>query len=167
MRVVGRAFDRLEKVLKWICGALLVAFTLLTLVQVVMRYVFKMPLSWSEQLARYLFIWMLMLYMPVIMRHGNNLGFDLIISRMSKEAQNIFWIVCESLIGAFAALYCTYSIQLCIKFSRKKLVGLGIKANWVYSAQIVGAFLLFLFSTELVINRIIATKRKKEEGNKA
>lgn len=165
MRVVGKAFDALEKFLKGICGLLLVAFTLLTLVQVVMRYVFKMPLSWSEQLARYMFIWMLMLYMPVIMRHGNNLGFDLIISRMSEGAQNIFWIVCEALIGAFAALYCTYSIQLCIKFSRKKLVGLGIKANWVYSAQIVGAFLLFLFSMELVINRIIDTKRKKEEGN--
>ncbi len=166
MKAVGKAFDKLEAFLKAICGALLVAFTLLTLVQVVMRYVFKMPLSWSEQLARYLFIWMLMLYMPVIMRHGNNLGFDLIISRMSKKAQNIFWIVCESLIGAFAALYCMYSVQLCIKFSRKKLVGLGIKANWVYSAQIVGAFLLFLFSAELVINRILATKRNKKEENK-
>ena len=67
------------------------------------------------------------------------------------------------LIAAFAALYCTYSVQLCIKFSRKTLVGLGIKANWVYSAQIVGAALLFLFSLELVINRILKTMGKGDE----
>lgn len=163
MKIIGKAFDSLEKVLKIICGVLLVGFVALTLIQVVMRYVFGNPLSWSEQLARYMFIWMLMLYMPVIMRHGNNLGFDLIINRLSKKAQNVFWIICEMLIAAFAALYCTYSVQLCIKFSRKTLVGLGIKANWVYSAQIVGAALLFLFSLELVINRILKIMGKGDE----
>ena len=164
MKTVGKAFDAVEKVLCALSGTLLVAFTLLTLVQVVMRYVFEMPLSWSEQLARYLFIWMLMLYMPVLMRRGNNLGFDLIISHFSEKAQDIFWLVCETLIAGFAGLYCYYSIQLCIKFSKKVLVGLGIKANWVYSAQIIGAGLLCLFCIELIINRIIAmTKQKKEE----
>ena len=163
MKIIGKAFDSLEKALKIICGVLLVGFVALTLIQVVMRYVFGNPLSWSEQLARYMFIWMLMLYMPVIMRHGNNLGFDLIINRLSKKVQNVFWIICEMLIAAFAALYCTYSVQLCIKFSRKTLVGLGIKANWVYSAQIVGAALLFLFSLELVINRILKTMGKGDE----
>ena len=164
MKTVGKVFDAVEKVLSAISGTLLVTFTLLTLVQVVMRYVFEMPLSWSEQLSRYLFIWMIMLYMPVIMRHGNNLGFDLIINKLPQKAQDIFWLICETLIGIFAGLYCYYSIQLCIKFSKKVLVGLGIKANWVYSAQIIGAGLLCLFCIELIINRIIAmTKQKKEE----
>ena len=163
MKTVGKAFDAVEKVLCALSGTLLVAFTLLTLVQVVMRYVFEMPLSWSEQLARYLFIWMLMLYMPVLMRRGNNLGFDLIISHFSEKAQDIFWLVCEALIAGFAGLYCYYSIQLCIKFSKKVLVGLGIKANWVYSAQIVGAGILCLFCIELLINRIIEMKNQKKE----
>ena len=57
MKTVGKAFDRLEAVLKVISGVLLVGFVILTLVQVIMRYVFKNPLSWSEQLARYMFIW--------------------------------------------------------------------------------------------------------------
>jgi len=163
VKTVGKAFDAVEKVLCALSGTLLAIFTLLTLVQVITRYCFNMPLSWSEQLARYLFIWMLMLYMPVLMRRGNNLGFDLIISHFSKKAQDIFWLVCEALIAGFAGLYCYYSIQLCIKFSKKVLVGLGIKANWVYSAQIVGAGLLCLFCIELIINRIIAMKNEKKE----
>lgn len=165
--MIGKAFDKLERVLSALSGALLVAFTLLTLIQVVMRYVAKSPLSWSEQLARYLFIWMLMLYMPVIMRHGGNLGFDLIVNRLPKKAAEIFWLICEFLIACFAALYCYYSVRLCIKFAKKTLVGLGIKANWVYSAQVVGAGLLCLFVLELLINRAIALfGRGKEDTEK-
>ena len=99
MKTVGKVFDWVELALKWISGLLLVAFTLLTLAQVISRYIFSMPLSWSEQLARYMFIWMLMLFMPVIMRHGNNLGFDLIINKLPKTAQDVFWIICESMIA--------------------------------------------------------------------
>ena len=163
MKTVGKVFDAVEKVLCALSGALLVSFTLLTLVQVITRYLFNMPLSWSEQLARYLFIWMLMLYMPVIMRHGNNLGFDLIINKLPQKAQDIFWLICEALIAGFAGLYCYYSVQLCIKFSKKILVGLGIKANWVYSAQIVGAGILCLFCIELFIKRVIELKNGKKE----
>ena len=164
MKTVGKVFDKVELVLKWISGILLVAFTLLTLVQVVSRYIFEMPLSWSEQLARYMFIWMLMLYMPVIMRHGNNLGFDLIVNRLPKKAQDVFWVLCEFLIAGFAALYCTYSIQLCQKFAKKTLVGLGIKAPWVYSSQIVGAAILCLFSVEVAVNRILRMRQEDKEG---
>ena len=57
------------KVLKWldeyaeisICVALLSAMTLILAVQVFMRYVMGASLSWSEELARYLFIWLIYL----------------------------------------------------------------------------------------------------------
>ena len=45
MKTVGKVFDRVELALKWISGLLLVAFTLLTLAQVISRYIFAMPLS--------------------------------------------------------------------------------------------------------------------------
>lgn len=160
MKTVEKIFDVFEKILSGMSGILLVLFTVLTLVQVIARYVFSYPLSWSEQLARYLFIWMLMLYMPVIMRHSNNLGFDLLVNRLPKKGQDIFWIICEAMIGIFAGFYCYYSVQLCMKFSKKVLVGISIKAPWVYSAQIIGAFFLCIFSFELVIKRII----KMNEG---
>ena len=38
--------------------AITVVMTLLIFVQVIMRYVLQSSLSWSEELARYLFVWM-------------------------------------------------------------------------------------------------------------
>ena len=57
MKAIGKIFDVLEKILKNICGALVVGFTGITLVAVIARYVLNSPIWWSEQLCRYLFIW--------------------------------------------------------------------------------------------------------------
>ncbi|HRV99007.1 MAG TPA: TRAP transporter small permease, partial [Aminobacteriaceae bacterium] len=49
-----KAFDRVEEV--FLVGSL--AFNVvLIFIQVVMRYVFQNSLSWSEELARYIFLW--------------------------------------------------------------------------------------------------------------
>lgn len=164
MKTIKKCFDSIERGLKGASGLLLVAFTALTLVQVAARYLFHAPLSWSEQAARYLFVWMIMLYMPVIMRDGGNLGFDLAVKRLPEQVRDLLWLLCEILICGFATLYCLYSVQLCEKFAGKVMIGLNIKAPWVYSSQIVGAGLLCLFTLEMIVNHLLRLRKGKEAG---
>ena len=57
------------KVMKWfdeyaeisVCVVLMSTMTVLLAVQVFMRYVMGASLSWSEEIARYLFIWLIYL----------------------------------------------------------------------------------------------------------
>lgn len=162
MSTIKKCFDTVEWGLKGISGLLLVAFTVLTLVQVIARYVFQAPLSWSEQAARYLFVWMIMLYMPVIMRDGGNLGFDLVVKHLPKKVRNGLWLLCEVLICGFAGLYCLYSVQLCERFAGKIMIGLNIKAPWVYASQIAGAGILCLFTLEMIVNHLLRLHRGEE-----
>ena len=87
MKIIGKAFDALEKGIKVICGVLATGFTIMTLISVIARYVLNAPIWWSEQFCRYLFVWMLMLYAPIIVRHNKNLGFDLVVSKLPKIVQ--------------------------------------------------------------------------------
>ena len=164
MNTITKTFDGLERVIKAVCSVLVVGFTGMPLIQVIARYVLSAPIWWSEQFCRYLFIWMLMLYAPIIVRHNKNLGFDLVVAKMPKIVQEITWLISEALIGVFGACYCYYTLQLCEKFSHKIMEGIRIPAPVMYSAQAVCGALLAVFSLELVINHIIALKNNKKEG---
>lgn len=164
MKTIGKAFDALEKGIKGICGILAAGFTVMTLISVIARYILGAPIWWSEQFCRYLFIWMLMLYAPIIVRHNKNLGFDLVVAKLPQKAQDILWLVCEILTGFFGACYCIYTIQLCEKFATKLMDGIRIPAPYMYASQAVCGALLFAFSLEVVINHIIAMKNGNKEG---
>lgn len=160
MKIVSNVFDVLEKALKGICVFLTLDFTLITCASIIARYVFKAPFSWSEQTCRYLFIWSVMLYMPVIMRAKGNLGFDLLVNRLPRKAQDFISLFCMVLIDIFAVLYCKFSVQFVLKTMGKKLSGINAPYWSVYSAQIIGAGILALFTTELIIKDIIRLKNK-------
>lgn len=166
MKTVGKVFDGLEVFIKNICGVLVLGFTGITLVSVIARYVFSAPIWWSEQACRYLFIWMLMLYFPVIVRHEQNLGFDVIVKRLPKKFQDISWLICNVLICGFGVCYFIYTLDLCQKFSKahKIMDGIHLPATFMYSSQAVGAALLVLFSLEVIINLFTKIIHENKEG---
>ena len=58
MRIVKWLDDNLEEFFMII---LLITLTCVMMLQVVMRYVFKTPLSWAEEACRYCFVYSVML----------------------------------------------------------------------------------------------------------
>ena len=109
---------------------------------------------------------MLMLYAPLIVRKGKNLGFDLVVTKLPYMVQEILQLVCEILIGLFGALYCVYTIQLCEKFANKLMEGIRIPAPIMYASQAVCGALICIFSIEVIVNHIIALKNSKKEGGR-
>ena len=166
MKTIKKIFDAVENVIKAVCCILVCGFTVMTLISVIARYVLHAPIWWSEQFCRYLFIWMLMLYAPLIVRKGKNLGFDLVVTKLPYMVQEILQLICEILIGLFGALYCVYTIQLCEKFANKLMEGIRIPAPIMYASQAVCGALICIFSIEVIVNNIIALKNSKKEGGR-
>lgn len=52
---------KINRVEEWLSVAVLIAILILLSYQVIMRFVFHNTNSWSEELARYLFIWLVYL----------------------------------------------------------------------------------------------------------
>ena len=104
MKSIKKIFDAVENVIKAVCCSLVCGFTVMTLISVIARYVLHAPIWWSEQFCRYLFIWMLMMYAPLIVRKGKNLGFDLVVTKLPYMVQEILQLICEILIGLFGAV---------------------------------------------------------------
>ena len=80
LRVVERVID--AAAVAAFCGIFLCV-----LAQVVFRYAFNSPLTWSEELARYLFIWCAFLGWVVASRRHSHLAMTFVVERLPRVSQ--------------------------------------------------------------------------------
>jgi TRAP-type transport system small permease protein len=67
--------------------AVFVGIFLCVFAQVILRYVFNSPLTWSEELARYLFIWCAFLGWIIASRKSSHLAMTFVAERLPPRVQ--------------------------------------------------------------------------------
>lgn len=136
------------KVLKWldeyaeisICVALLSAMTLILAVQVFMRYVMGASLSWSEELARYLFIWLIYLGISFGARQMRHIKIDAAL-KLFPSGMRPGVVILGDILFLFFALYVVWTSWSVIE--RQLMLGqtspaIGVSMWIVYAAPFVG-----------------------------
>jgi C4-dicarboxylate transporter DctQ subunit len=107
--VTLRALDRAEEVLT---AALLAAMTLLTFLQVVLRYVFNTGLVWALEATVYLFGWLVLIGISNGVRTGSHLAVDVITKHLSLGGQKIVALAGAALSLLYVALMLAGSFTL-------------------------------------------------------
>jgi TRAP-type C4-dicarboxylate transport system permease small subunit len=77
----------IERLAAYPCIAATGAMTVVVLLGVMFRYVLQSPLSWSEEVARYLMIWAASLAISIGIMRREHLGITFLISRIPPRAQ--------------------------------------------------------------------------------
>ncbi len=82
-----------ERCIDW--AAIVVFTTIFACVfgQVVLRYAFNNPMTWSEELARYLFIWCAFLGWIIASRRGGHLAMSFVAERLPPRVQATLSVV--------------------------------------------------------------------------
>jgi TRAP-type C4-dicarboxylate transport system permease small subunit len=114
------------------------------LVQIISRYLFNAPLTWPEETARYLFIWVVFLGAAVAFKARAHLGMDFATSKLSLGIRHIVARVVEVLIFGFLLLilYITPEIVSVTKFQKSSV--LHIQMSWVYLSFPTASVLMML-----------------------
>jgi TRAP-type C4-dicarboxylate transport system permease small subunit len=136
------------KVLKWldenIESFILIVLSILTVVvvfiQVVMRYLLGSSLVWSEELARYVFIWMIYIGVSYGVKRQAHISVDAVALIFKRKGKLIFAICANLAFLAFAVLLCYYSFEVVAQVTRKS-PAMNIPMQLVYAAPMVGLFL--------------------------
>ena len=81
-------FTRLaERAIDVAAIAVFTGIFLCVFMQVILRYVFDSPMTWSEELARYLFIWCAFLGWVIASRRNGHLAMTFVVERLPLPAQ--------------------------------------------------------------------------------
>ena len=111
---INALIDKCEKVLDWITSGILTLLLLIVLAQILSRYVFNSSLPWTEEAARYLMIWGVMLGASLAYRHGYLISIETFVSRLPAAARKLIRAVNTLLSLAFTGILTVYGINLCL-----------------------------------------------------
>jgi TRAP-type C4-dicarboxylate transport system permease small subunit len=86
---VNRLIDGYCRLLEWTIATLLVVMVVLVFGNVVLRYAFNSGITVSEEMSRWLFVWMTFLGAIVALKEHAHLGTDLLVSRLGRTGKRI------------------------------------------------------------------------------
>lgn len=141
---MNKLIEKYEKVLDWLTSAILVALLLIVLAQIVSRYVFNSSLSWTEEAARYLMIWGVLLGAGLAYLNGYLISIEIFIDRFPARLRRVIQVVNRLLSLFFTGILTVYGVNLCIMGAQMESPALEIPYLWIYLAVPVGAGLLFI-----------------------
>lgn len=163
---------RLKGILKKVEESILIlCFSVMGLVlflQVVMRFVFNMPLSWVEELARYLQIWITFLGIGYGVRTGSHISMDLVSGKLNDKAKYAVSMFCD--------IACIWAFCILFKTSFTFLAGqnvlstaMHIPMQIVYAIIPIGAAIYIIYVLDEMIGKTkeIFFGDKKQEGEGA
>ena len=87
--MIQNLLDRLCRVLSFVMVICLAAMVLMVFGNVVLRYAFNSGITVSEELSRWLFVWMTFLGALVALRSHHHLGTDSLVSRLPVAGKKI------------------------------------------------------------------------------
>ena len=98
-----KLIDAYCRLLGWIIVACLAVMVVLVFGNVVLRYAFNSGITLSEELSRWLFVWMTFLGAIVALRDGAHLGTDMLVSRLGVRGKKVCLVLAHVLM-----LYCCW-----------------------------------------------------------
>jgi len=143
---IVRLISRLDaNVAKGEAAALIALVSIMTGVvffQVFYRYVLSQPLQWSEELARYLFVWLSILGAALALQKKGHFGLDLFVKRFSSRSHPMVQIPAYLLMGVVVFVMLFQGIILVQKTTLQESPAMGISMGWAYAALPVGGALM-------------------------
>lgn len=145
---VKKLFDKIEKGIMIALSIMFLVMVVAIFLQVIMRYVFNDANAWSEELARYTFVWLTLLGGAVAVRKGTHMKVDYFINLMPKKLVNVFNVFTNAVLILFFLVIIKYGFDLVAITFKQKSAGLGIPMAFPYLALPVGAILMLMFTIE-------------------
>ena len=130
------------------------------------RYVFGTQASWSEELARLLMVWLVLLGSALVCREERHLGLDIIVRSWPVEVQRWGHLFVYLLLIVFSAVVLTWGGFHLVQerfAAGQKLPALGIAKAWFYFALPVSGVLTMLFMFESLLVTLANNPDKREE----
>jgi len=122
-----------DNILKGLLVVIVAAFIVIIFAQVICRYVFNNSLTWSEEMARLLFIAMIFLACPIAVVEKKHITVDLLHQYLGKNAKRYLFVVINALSFVFFCFLAVSGFMLMKSNTMQRTAALLIPMYMIYS----------------------------------
>lgn len=134
------------------------------ILQVFCRFVLDNPLSWSEELARYAFVWITFLGAAVAYRHGAHIVVEILVVKLPRRAQMVLAWVADALMVVALLVLLVQGLGIVEVNSNVEATMLEIPMSWVYGSVPVSAMIMLAYQVERTLRRIRGALPSSEDA---
>lgn len=150
-----RIMDRVNHVIGLILALILATMTLLIGWQVFARFIVGNSLTFSEEVSRFLMIWLTLLGAAYAVRRGTLLAVDLVPDLLKGRKQTVVKVVAHVLSLGFYVVLIVYGWNIASTVSYQTAPATGISMRWPMLALCAGGVLMFLNTLVVMIEETV------------
>ena len=163
MKNLRRVSNAVNNVVSYTGMILFVILIFACVAQVFFRFVLNNSLSWSEELARYCFIWMHMIGASLLIEANGHATVTVILDLMHGAVRKVFDILIE-LIILFNGVVMLHSGWVLSYSSRNNLSTAMSVPMWMINSSVAVGGLLLVFQALVRIAVVLAGEQTQEGG---
>ena len=145
-------------------AVLLTVLVATTLLQVLSRYVLRQPFDWTEEAARYIFVWVGMLGAGIAAKDRAHFFVDLLLERMSPRLGKYVTVVTGVVSSTFLLAVSWAALELALSNGVQDSPVLTIPMSVPYFAIPVGLGLMALFTVSDTVRSIRGPRLRDHLG---
>ena len=153
--VLDRFAALLVTLVRWVCIVLASALFLIVVIAIIARYGFGEAVSWTEEVPRYLLIWISFLAAAAGVLNRDHVGFDVLFNALPKPVRRALGVTLSALIFGFGWIVFRYGITFVQDFGSDLMETIPYTNYWYYPAMPVSGFLIMVFAFKLIVDEIV------------
>ena len=142
MQKFKKFVDAMDSIATWITYISVTIMVLMVALQVISRYVFHNSISFSEELARYMFIWTVSIGSAMALKKRSHVSVGVFVDALPVKPGKIIKSIADILAVVFFILLFVFGIVMVIKTRAQTTPALGISMGLIYLSIPVGALIL-------------------------
>lgn len=150
MDIIEKTSDFFDKVLRFISSYLLLVMVIAVFIGVLNRFIFQFSfISWTEELARFLLIYICMIGSCIAIKTGGHVNIVFIIERLNKFKKPVV-IFNHLIVIIFLAVVTIYGTKLCFTQAYQLSPALRISMSIPFASVPFGSFVMVIHSLALI-----------------
>lgn len=163
--VAGRVIGWLDTLLITLATLALVGIAATVLLQIAGRVVLPSSPPWTEELSRYLFLYMVALSSGVVIRRHRNVNVELFHHWMGPRARAGYQALIGLLTGVFALIVLPYAWQYAANGAWQTSPTLKVPMLYIFFSTVVLFALVLLYSALGLVEGLLAVRRSPSQAD--